>query len=461
MVDNADAQIYKSSPFPLHPSQVLSPRGGFRQGFGFDDGLGVSKEEYHPDDMTTTTDPTVQPRYHEETEQSGSSSDNGGLPTQNPTSNQTPPDVHSSSSPVPPDDDLMRYISERRGLARERMGPNDGIDDDGLRVSDEIVPLPSVKSFSVGRGGGVDSRPVTPRSHPGSSSDHVHSNHSNHSLSSAGSSGTVVRNRERTRGKRGSYTAFPPPPVPSLRPDSSRSGRSFSTPFGPSSQSSTGSSPSQGSSPFPTPDHRTASVPIYASLQPGKQSAPVVQFPVVRPSSQAFRAESSDLSSRPQHVEDRNVPDRWNPHLSKISSEGTGDRDSRGTMLASDSGPSKSSSMAVDLSSASSNPVPPQPSHVRERDITGSTVRVVNEDGDESKLSPSILQAPGAAFFHALSSDRPKSPGPKPPKERRVSATRAGPGSRGSMLKDSIPVWARYVILLFKPLFPNQEGRQW
>lgn len=142
--------------------------------------------------------------------------------------------------------------------------------------------------------------------------------------------------------------------------------------------------------------------------------------------------------------------DRWNPHLSTVPSEGTGsqseERSSHTTWLPESSRVSKSSSAAINIRGSSDMPslpgspasresshLPPLPSPpaTPQRDITGSTIRVVNTPRDDLPTSlPPIPGSRGSEDLGAALGD-----------SRYSIITK--PGSRASFFRDSIPAWAK------------------
>lgn len=142
--------------------------------------------------------------------------------------------------------------------------------------------------------------------------------------------------------------------------------------------------------------------------------------------------------------------DRWNPHLSTVPSEGTGSqsegRSSHTTWLPESSRVSKSSFTAVNARGSSDMPPLPTPSPAQEssnlaplppspalpqRDVTGSTIRVVNDAEDD--LPTSLPPIPGSRGSEFL--------GVTPGDNRYSVVTKRG--SRASFFRDSIPAWAK------------------
>ena len=412
IIGDSDAQIYASSPFPIHPSQILSPKGR-RPGLGFEDGISVSYE-----DSSANKGPS--PTKSSKGKARAGANSNGAI-SEGPTADTT-------QSPPISDETTQRSSIDARGLRVAQ-----GIDDDE-RLSDEVIQLPSVPSGRDGRAEIAGPPSFTFDYGDNSSSEAITSKASHNSLSSADSSGTVVRTKARNRL---SYSAFPPVP----RPSSSRSGRSFSTPLQPTLNTSQDSL-SPVSSSFTTPDRPVSSVPTYATLQPVHNNGFHLQYPVVRPPtvSGSWAESSISFPKRPLRMSDRNVPERWNPHLSTVMSEETeGGRSSASLRRGGSGGPSNTSSLAVDLASTSSNLSPPaNPPYAYRGETASSSIRMVSEDGDNLANLPSpILRSQGSGFFSVLS-------GRKSTRDGERFGTQARPGSRGNMPSDSIPSWARY-----------------
>lgn len=142
--------------------------------------------------------------------------------------------------------------------------------------------------------------------------------------------------------------------------------------------------------------------------------------------------------------------DRWNPHLSTVPSEGTNSqskgRSSHTTWLPESSRVSKSSFTAMNARGSSDVPPLPSPPPTREssglpplpsppaipqRDVTGSTIRVVNEPEDDLPTPlPPIPGSRGSEYLGVASGDN-----------RHSVVTKRG--SRASFFRDSIPAWAK------------------
>ena len=445
VVGDADAKIYASTPFPTTESQILSPRG--RKVFDHDVSVSSANQ---PTAATPQPPRTPSPISRPELGQRHSSAHNGSdseisqTVTESPSSNFTkePPQTPQSPSNI--------------GVDRRDMD-GDIVHDE--RASDEIIQLPSVYGSRDGRGVSLSSISNTLGNGNRASLRAIASVASQLSLDSAGSSDTVVKRSVRGPPPRGSYALFPA----QSRPGSSRSTRSFSTPprlsvpepepdakrvsLSPVSSTSPTSpvSPLSSSSPdFPTPPSR-----IYESPSQAKahitidKSPPTLQYPVIRgpTASGSFAGSSYKIPRRPVGMSDQSTEQNRNSHLSTIYSEGTNERSSGSDEARQQRITSPTSSLMVDGSSISSHypAVPPSTVFTRSRDLTNSTIRIVNEEGDHiSDLPTPILRGQTSSFFTLPSAERGQS------RNSHHSATRAGVGSRGSFFRDSIPAWARY-----------------
>lgn len=310
---------------------------------------------------------------------------------------------------------------------------------------DEIVELPSVAS-------GLDtldstaSIPNTPQEPSYQQSQQpVVPKSSDGSLSSADSTGTVIRTRPRDRPTRAFYSAFPNS-IRSSTPRSNIPWGSVTTP----TKSDTGSSeldtspvspvsPVSPESPAsshaqPLTSHRTVSL-ARSDVSEGIN----VQYPIVRPptASGSWAETSENAPKRPSRNPARN-PNRWNPHLSTVESEGMTDRSSGSLYFAGSSRNSRAPNSRTDTPPL---PVFPRPAYGHRRDVTESTIRVVNEQED---VVTGLAPVPGSRSSTRLSifssnSDRGN---------RRSAIHSPRPSSRGSFFRDSIPGWARSVPLV-------------
>ena len=308
--------------------------------------------------------------------------------------------------------------SERRAAAKadadtRLLTMDHGIDEEE-RLSDEIVQLPSVPSRTEALG----SHSFMQDFHQSTNRQLVAAKSSDTSLSSTESTGTVVRPKGRVRG---SYSAFPSPV--SGFTNSSRDSLPTPSRVAPKIPEERVPPASAGSwsasdDAFPegalTERRHTSSGPMYANVQAFSNSDVSLQYPVIRPpTASGSWAESSRSAPRRAPRTFEHQPDRWNPHLSTVESEGT-----------------------PDLSKPSSLPAL---SPHRSRNTTGSTIRVVNERKDNvpEMLSP-IPGSRDSGFRSFFSRD-------SYPSQRR-NAFQTRPGRRGSFLRDSIPAWAKSVI---------------
>lgn len=437
MVGDPQAPIY-GSPYPTKSSQILLPRG--YQGSRISPDLGVSNP-LHP---TTETKHLV-----------GTSPIAPGT-----TTSKESPEINlaeDGTSTGRPSTNASFYSprSSMRGLETNTSftAIDEPLEEEG-RMSDDIVQLPSVPSKAESTAAYTTSPPVTIARQPIVEKD------SDTSLSSANSTGTVIVKKNRDGKKRASYSAFPN----MIRPSSSRSNISSATPpklvgrdMGGQSSPVSPVSPSASvspSAPAPTETHKPPA-PMYLNSQMASESSLCLQYPVIRPpsASASWVEPPASLPQRPHRAMERN-PDRWNPHLSTVPSEGTGSqsegRSSQGTWLPDSTRVSKSSSMILngrgssDLPPSQSPPpatdnpeIPPLPSPppTRQRDFTGSTIRVVNEE--EDRLPNALPTIPGSR-----GSEHPGIP-TEPGNNRYSVVTRRG--SKASFFRDSIPAWARFV----------------
>lgn len=429
MVRDSQAAIYDSTPYPTKPSQVLLPKNAFagrgptpeRETHGQNPGSGST---YDTEDQRDVADAKGKGVAGREDEDAG------------PNTRRYSPDVsfytdstHDSISDVEPNPNTNTSFFEDD---EAKSGKN--------RMSDDIVHLPSVPHTP--ESSRFHPAPAHPFQNPG---PQPVNKGSNTSLSSINSSGTVVVNKTRDGRKRASYSAFP---------NSSHSNLTISTPLkqmrGASEEASSPVSPVSPNSPVfsqvGTPnERRISSVPTYANFQ-GPDNSPVnLQYPVIKPASASGSwAQSSTTSPRRPPKALERQEDRWNPHLSTVQSEATVSHSEEGihqsvwspdSSRASNSSynmlnPRRSSEFAP-LPTNSLDLPPPIPPFARQRDTTGSTIRVVNEQEDEvSKLPHAIPRSRGSDHL-AVPGDKPGGP----------VANR--PGSRASFFKDSIPAWAK------------------
>ena len=427
IIGDPHATIYSSTPFPTHPSHILSPKTTGPSGVVLDE-VGVSDQQCptFPENASENI-PIEDART---TTAKGKESDDSEYP-------------NNGSSPWPRPLRNSRYLSPTDDVSQddEDFDANDRSFimnqalDEG-RTSEEIVQLPSVDSRSDALGSNLLISNQTSYQQP------VAAKSSDGSLSSAESTGTVIRTKPRDRPTRAFYSAFPSPNrqtnnianISSVSPStpanpSLRTSQVEASPVYPVSPKSPAASSYQLIN-----SHRAVSI---ACSNPEEDVN--VQYPVIRPpSAQESWAESSEPVSREPPARNPNRA-RWNPHLSTVESVGMTDRSS-GSLFVADS--SRNSPKASN-SRSETPPLPafPRSAYGARRDTTASTIRVVNEQDDyvSSNLAP-IPGSRGSTRFSIFS-------GSSRGDNRRsglLHSTR--PSSRGSFFRDSIPAWARYVF---------------
>ena len=434
MVGEPHAPIYGTSPYPTKPSQIFPPKAfnieqGSPAGAGAE--LSVSRGPNPPfETKNNIEDPVIATKHNESP---GSERDNDAASTQRSSTTasfytpQTLTPLHTSSSFLG-----QEQRKEDAGTGRE---------------SEDIVHLPSV---SKKPSNSEFDRPTN--TYDTSPRQAMAPKESDSSLSSYNSTGTViVKKTRRNSGKRASYSAFP-------RPSSSRSNLSTSTSQRPAAGEVSPISPVSPVTPTslafpPNAERRASSLPIY-NVQAASPNPVNLQYPVIRaPAASASWVETP--LSKPQRTQRtlERVQDRWNPHLSTVQSlrsEGTGSgsdgRASQTMWLPDSSRVSKSSSAIIGRASSeapalSSRPetrgsadLPPLPSppSIHQRNITDSTIRVVNEQDDE------LLELPPQT---SASRDSTHLGVPQGGEAQNSVVTK--PGSRSSFFRDSIPAWAK------------------
>lgn len=433
IIDDPADCIYKNTPYPTHPSHILSPKHGPRSGLVpkvFEDGGGTPSQEHLSSDFDYDFGISQEKKRRDPIDPEDVENDYGNsvrpLSIGNPTPIAVPPlNFNPPALPV-------------SNTGRMEEGTDEELSD-----SDEIVELPSVPSSPDLPEQAV----VAPESHDTSSQHRNDAKSSDLSLSSSDSTGTVLRHK--IRPSRGSYSAFPPV----SRPSSSKSGSSPNTPqrvLSASSDDGSSISPvSAGSATFSTPEIHQASAATF-SRQHRVISDPInFQYPVVRqPSASSSWAESSKQSQnvtiqRPQRTLDRNQQ-RWNPHLSTVPSEITDDRGSDTVWFPSPTGVSPTSPDASQPSIAEQQQ--------QQRDATASTIRMVSESDDNvtDLLSP-IPGSRGSAYYSILSGGS---------RNKRKSLPQARPTSKGSFFRDSIPAWAKLYYARSNSALALSDGRQ-
>ena len=432
MVGDPQAPSY-TTPFPTKPSQILSPKGYQRSGAGAE--FGVSNRPTPLDETKSSIGPQA-PTPSSPVRKEPRSTDNVS---------PTPPSSTNASSHTP------QSPPPAVGASGGFLPVEQPLEEEG-RLSDDIVQLPSVPARAGPSGISIIDRSGTSPRQPIVEKD------SDTSLSSSNSTGTVIVKKNKDGKKRASYSAFPNV----IRPSSSRSNLSALTPSKPAGKDTGG--PSTPDSPLslrspvspaastPTESQNSPSPVQVGVRQPG-QSSSNIQYPIIRPpsASASFVDPSDSFVQRPQRVFERN-PDRWNPHLSTVPSEGTGSqsegRSSQSTRHPDSNRVSKSSSMALGGRMSSDQPPIPspppmrnssdipdiaEPPPVRSRDVTSSTIRVVNEEEDD--VPNKLATIPGSRGSEHLG--HPSKAGDN----TQSVVTRRG--SRTSFFRDSIPAWAR------------------
>ncbi|KAL8694531.1 MAG: hypothetical protein Q9218_000862 [Villophora microphyllina] len=424
--------VYKNTPYPTHPSHVLSPnKHASKSGLVpkiFEDEESVPAQEENagetafrfpgPQDRKERED-LVYP-YTENTFKDFVRPLSIGKPTP-----IAVPPLHFDPPPPP----LHTLIRGEDNFENQNQNRDEVVQlhsfPDLLDIHEPFVPATTVQETSY-------QQPVNAKS-------------SDASLSSTESTGTIVRHKVRL--SRGSYSAFPPV----SRPSSSKSGSSPSTPqkgFPSSSDDGMSISPASASSAtFQTPEVRQpASIAV---SRPHRAVSDIVnfQFPALRqPSATGSYAETSNQPQdvaipRPQRKPER-THDRWNPHLSTVPSEFTEERRGSESLILPNSAGISTTSLET------SQPAAP----AQQRDMTGSTIRMVNESDDNiSNLLSPIPGSRGSAFYSVLSGGS---------RSKRRSAGQPRPTSKGSFFRDSIPAWAKLYYARSNSALALSGGRQ-
>ncbi|KAL8761405.1 MAG: hypothetical protein Q9184_002463 [Pyrenodesmia sp. 2 TL-2023] len=432
IIDQPQGSIYKNTPYPTHPSHILSPKHGSRLGLApkvFEDEQGVPLPEQLPSDINSgfrvpQNKKRIDPIDPEDVE------NNYGLSVR----------PLSVGSPRPIGVSPLNFNSPDNSTTTAGRGQERIDEESEPRDSDEILQLPSAPILPEGPElfvPALEPLGTSSQQRPGAKTSDI-------SLSSAESTGTIVRHK--VRPSRGSYSAFPS----TSRPSSSKSGSSPSTPqrgfLSPSDDSISVSPFSATSATFPTPEIRQASAATISRPHRVVSDPVNFQFPVVRqPSASACRAESSSelrnvVIPRPQRTLERNQ-DRWNPHLSTVPSELTEGCGIESPWVSSPVGNSTTSFGASHLPAAGQH-----------RDPAGSTIRMVNESNDNvSNLLSPIPGSRGSAYYSILSGGSRK---------KRKSVPQARPTSKGSFFRDSIPAWAKLYYARSNSALALPDGRQ-
>ena len=427
IIGEPHAPVYSSTPFPTHPSHILAPKSANPSGAVLEE-VGVS-DGHGPTDVFgkswTEETPT---QYAKTIETVESDEENIGSPVQSwplPASRHLSPTLQPSSANEP------NFDANGRSFIMDQA------------IDDDIVELPSVASGLDT----LDSTASIPNAtqEPSYQQSHqpVAPKSSDGSLSSADSTGTVIRTRPRDRPTRAFYSAFPNP----IRPSTPRSNipwGSVTTPTKSDIESSevetspvSPVSPVSPESPVSSPVQPLTSHRAVSLARSDVSEGVNVQYPVVRPptASGSWAETSENAPKRPSRNPARN-PNRWNPHLSTVESEGMTDRSSGSLYFADSSHNSRAPNSRTETPPL---PVFPRPAHSHRRDVTASTIRVVNERDD---VITGLAPVPGSRSSTRLSifssnSDRGN---------RRSTIPSTRPSSRGSFFRDSIPGWARCVL---------------
>lgn len=429
--DDPETYIYSKTPFPTKTSQLLFPR--HRQG--------LLSEEDGLDSDKIASEAFVTTRIgHRPGKGKGKLIAKTGSNTLDAKS----PSTFDGSSSAPNRSPIITPTSSSPTRLQSSADLNTNLEE---RVSDEIIQLPSIPEPFISTCSTClpQSSTLAPALPDTTALDRMVSKPSEESISSSATTGTVQRTRPTDGPRRASYTAFPPLD----RPSSSWSARSASAPFSPSNPAVnySGDPFPSSSQRYPPPERRRiSSVPSQADIQAAIDSGASLQYPVIRPPTvSGFWADSTvNIPKRPARTHGEDAPRRWNPHLSTVHSGSTDETSNEEISLSAQYGGTGSidPSMAVEEQSGPSDALePPRPLFPRNRDGTGSTIRVVNESDDKPKdAPPQTLRSRASGVLSILSSSSVKRKAPK------SGEVRTEPGSKGSFLRDSIPAWARYVL---------------
>ena len=448
MVGEPQASIYTTSPYPTKPSQILSPSGHYA--------LPQATLKDTPYRHIPLTSPhAAQPQDRDilsaanPTDYTQQGSDAGEV------SETSSADVSFyTPSPMKSTPGLSSRIdrSEKSFAA----GPTRGLirkvsDDEPLQFGSAMATAaPNSQSNQIEAMPDMDRQPAN--------------KDSDNSLSSTNSTGTMIVRKTREGKKRASYSAFPN----TSRPSSPRSNISSpvsqrSIPLASGEIAATGS---PGSPSTPVSATFPASSESRILSTPEANTPNYVQYPIIKPPSASGSWAESSLKTpqKPSRALNR-AQDRWNPHLSTVQSEGTPssasvERTSQSMWFPDSSRASKASStffsprMSPDLPPVPARdsadhptssridldltPLPSPPLHlpapppVRQRDVTGSTIRVVHERKNRALDLPTTI--PGSRDSEPITPNAP---------EGRKSVVVTRPGSRASFFRDSIPAWAK------------------
>lgn len=426
IIGDPHATIYSSTPFPTHPSHILSPKSTRPSGAVLKE-VGVSDQEHVSENIPAEYTPTTAVKVKE----TGDSEDmySGSGPTQWQVRNSR----HLSSTLDVSSNKEQDFDADDRGFTIEQ-----GTRDD--HSSEEIVQLPSVGSGPDALGWHSFAQNQTSQQQP------VVAKSSDASLSSAESSGTVIRTKVGDRPNRASYSFFPSParqegfgpnssndPPSTLVNSSIRNTQIESSPISPVSPD-----PHTSSTIPPTTSHRAVSLP-----RPDVQKNVNVQYPIFQsPTVSGSWAESSEQATAQPPSRTPNRARWWKPHLSTVESVGMTDRSSGSQQFAGSTRVSRESTGVLNSRSETPPlPVFPRSAYPLGRDLTTSTIRVVNEQDDY--VGSTLAPVPGSRSSARFSIFSGSSRG-----ENRRSGLQQTmrPSSKGSFFRDSIPAWARYVF---------------
>ncbi len=467
MVGHPEASVYDTNPYPTKPSQVLPPGGQLPpQGSPFrntmQEAVPTTGQQNFP--REPSNEKHSQTRGYDSRQGSDAGPNNG---QSSDVSFYTASPPESSTPKLDPNTSFLADNTPKLDTGTSFYAPERDSDEKS-RPSNEVVQLPSVPYHA--QSAGLAIYPSTAPAIPSEPSGHQPvSKDSDTSLSSTNSTGTMIVKKTRDGKKRVSYSAFP-----NTRQRSNSSRSSLGSPTAQRAvlqdqESTARRSPVSPSSPvsatFAPHERRTSSDPP----TPGAESrgAATVQYPIIKPASASgsWAESSGTIAHRPPKAAER-YQDRWNPHLSTVQSEGTGSnsdgaRNSQGTWRGDSSRASKSSSSVLSPRMSSDQPpvprrssdlpaplrtkpgLPPLPSPplnlpnfpppARQRDVTGSTIRVVHEEGSDVPDLPRTRPAPRGSSYY----------GDTPQGSARNSQFNNRPGSRASFFKDGIPAWAK------------------
>ena len=259
VIGESQAQVHASSPFPTKPSHILSPKSYDGRGSNFGPGVAVSS------DWGAQSEPQDNAEQHLGEIASSVPNRSGNTDAHNA--------FYTSTQETAPESDTSTSF----------FAMDEGNDNIIGRVSDDIVQLPSISPplESDNLHGAANSSDASRQPVP---------KDSDASLSSSNSTGTVIVRKPRDGRTRVSYSAFPT----TVRPNSSKSSLSLSTPQRPTTRDTawmespvspiSPSSPVLSSSAMPH-ERRISSVPMYATLHGSSQNSINLQYPVIRPPS--------------------------------------------------------------------------------------------------------------------------------------------------------------------------------